>query len=782
MDGDKGVETAVSNAFLPSVAVVPLKQHVGESARCVVGRGDRVREGMVIGRSEGPRSADVHAPIPGTVLDIKTIALPEGGESEAVVIALEGSFDRLGRREERYLWRSMTRHDMLSAVRDRGVVAAEGPGIPLYDLLSGSRDIGLLILNVVESEPYLRTEKCLSEARGADIIEGLGIIRKIVNPARTIVATSAVSGGRSASGRSIEEIAAAAPKEFGQDGGWTIETIAFEPKYPQELHGQIIEAIEGARKRKAGDYLIVTPSTVLAAYEAVVLAKPMIERCVVVDGGALRDPAILKVRIGTPLRDLIEECGGFSQKPERLVVCGPFRGCAIYDLDTPITKTTSAVLALDRREVRPGRTAPCIRCGNCAEVCPERLDPQMIFRLLDRGRIMEAGELGLESCTLCGSCSYVCPSRVPLAAAFASRLRLVETVLDRFMKPEIGLSVSHAPFMFQPRTVSSLAWGTAAVLSPAVVHGVLVFGPPAALVLAIAVLAALTGEACVEALRKRFTLWDGTAFLTGMLIGLSLPPDIPPFVPAAASLFAVIVVKGAFGGLGSNWMNPALAGVAFALLDWPAAMSRHSAAPFWRSLIAQPASSFSNIDAAVTDTLNRALFSRIGADLPYGYIDLLIGRTSGAIGEASGLLVLAASIVLLARRMVRWEIPASILASLSMMSWIFGGLDEGRGFFSGDLLFSIFSGSILLVAFFMATDPVTSPCSRFAMIVYGTGIGVIVYALRSLGSASDGSAFAVIIMNCAVPALSKLDVAAARSRLNIASKLTRLTRQGGERG
>jgi electron transport complex protein RnfD len=349
------------------------------------------------------------------------------------------------------------------------------------------------------------------------------------------------------------------------------------------------------------------------------------------------------------------------------------------------------------------------------------------------------------------------------------------------MRQKTGLSVSHSPFIYQPRTVSSLAWGVSAILSPAVVYGVMKFGTQAALVLLVAVLAAVLGEAIIETLRRRFTLWDGTAFLTGLLIGLSLPSTVPLFVPAAASLFAVVVVKGVFGGLGSNWMNPALAGIAFALLDWPEAVYPASTSRFLHSLVAQPSSTFSSVDDIITDTLNHALFSHIGADLPNGYFDLLVGTSATTIGEAAGLLVLASSVVLLARRMVRWEIPASILASLSLMTWVFGGLAEGRGLFTGDALFSIFSGSILLVAFFMATDPVTSPCSRIAMIVYGTGIGVFVFALRSLGSASDGSAFAVIIMNCAVPALSKLDVAVVRARIKISSKLPVLTRRGGSR-
>jgi electron transport complex protein RnfD len=157
----------------------------------------------------------------------------------------------------------------------------------------------------------------------------------------------------------------------------------------------------------------------------------------------------------------------------------------------------------------------------------------------------------------------------------------------------------------------------------------------------------------------------------------------------------------------------------------------------------------------VTDTLNGLVFSHLGASLPSGYIDLLFGNRLGAIGELSGILILAASIILLARRMIRWELPTSIVGSFALFVWIFGGLPFGEGFFTGDVLFSLLTGSFLLVAFFMATDPVTSPSSRWGMIVYGTGVGALTFLIRIFGSAPEGSAFAVLIMNCVAPLLER---------------------------
>jgi Na+-translocating ferredoxin:NAD+ oxidoreductase subunit D len=359
------------------------------------------------------------------------------------------------------------------------------------------------------------------------------------------------------------------------------------------------------------------------------------------------------------------------------------------------------------------------------------------------------------------------------------------------MKPSEALCMGTAPFSFEKHTSSSLIWCTSTSLLPALAWGVYCFGERALLVVLASILGALIGEAAASGLRKRFTLLDGSAFLTGLLVGMAMPPGIAPYIPACASLFAVVVVKGAFGGLGSNWMNPALAGIGFALLNWPVEMCAWSAPGqideiaglsgatplgYCRAHAAAAAGSgpmdllssagvrFSPTDASVTDFLNQSIFSRLGADLPAGYVDLLVGNKAGALGELSAILILAASIFLLSRRMIKWEIPLSIVGSFAILTWIFGGLPYGRDLFCGDLLFSVLSGSFLLVSFFMATDPVTSPSSRIGMFIYGTGVGLACFALRSFGVSAEGSAFAVILMNCAVPALAKLDTAASVRR------------------
>jgi electron transport complex protein RnfC len=406
------------NAFLPNAAIVPMKQNSGPPARCVVRRGEYIREGMVIGRAETRFTANVHAPVPGIVREIRRLILPDGGESEAVVIALEGRFDRLGKREDRYLWRSMARLDILHALRERGVVETESPGRPLFDILIDREKTELLVLNAIESEPFLQAEARMLEDRCAVVLDGLEIVRKVLDPERTIVAV-----GSEEQGKAILAQLSAFGGTVGQGGerAQHIEILLASSRYPQDLPRQLIAALEG--KKIPDRFVMIRPTTAFAVHEAVVLAKPMVERYVTVGGGAVKWPAVLKARIGTPIGDLIEECGGFSGPPSRMVVGGPLRGVAVHDLDVPLTKTTAAILALTKEEIGFPKESACIRCGRCAEVCPERLDPELLYRLISFSRVCEAEGQGLGECTLCGACGYVCPSRVQLVAAFASRTR-----------------------------------------------------------------------------------------------------------------------------------------------------------------------------------------------------------------------------------------------------------------------------------------------------------------------------------------------------------------------
>jgi electron transport complex protein RnfC len=354
--------------------------------------------------------AAIHAPVPGRVTGIQVGRLPDGGESSSVVLRLGGSFDRLGKRAEKYLWNSMARKDILSSLRDKGVVEAEEPGRPLHELLASFSSAGCLVLDGVENEPWLRTEAAVLAARPDEVAEGLGILARVLEPSRIICLMDAEAG-----------IDTAPFAEAARTLLPPLEELKVAPRYPRSRKAFIKALL--ARGRRGTPELpafVVSPSSALAAFEAVSLAKPFLERYLTVGGGAVLHPAVLKARIGTSIGDLIAECGGLKGRPECIVLGGPFTGTAAADLDVPITKTTKAVLALSAPETRAGREHACIRCGRCADACPVGLDPEHLLRLLEKGRIEEAESFGLPRCILCGACAYACPSRIPLAQCFAA--------------------------------------------------------------------------------------------------------------------------------------------------------------------------------------------------------------------------------------------------------------------------------------------------------------------------------------------------------------------------
>jgi Na+-translocating ferredoxin:NAD+ oxidoreductase subunit C len=401
---------AIRNAPVPSIAVVPMGQHMGKPAECIVAAGDVVREEALIGKAQGMFSASVHSPVPGKVTELREVFLPNGVRTQAVVIELAGEFDRSGKGQQRSDWSGLSRQELLERIADRGVVGLGGATFPThvkYFVREGLK-CEVFVANGVECEPFLTADHRLMLEKTDEILEGIAIVRKVLDPGRVVIGIEA--NKPDAIARMRERVRAA---------GVDYQVVPLTVKYPQGDEKQLLKAITGRDVPSGGlpidiGAVVSNVGTLHAIFEALVYQRPLIERIVTVTGSCIANPGNLKVRVGTRIRDLIEECGGFTEPPAKIVAGGPMMGFAVADLDLPVTKGTSGILAISRRDAAPGEPTNCLSCGRCVIGCPFGLNPTRLYKLIDHLQYEAALAEGLMDCKECGVCSYICPAGIPL--------------------------------------------------------------------------------------------------------------------------------------------------------------------------------------------------------------------------------------------------------------------------------------------------------------------------------------------------------------------------------
>ena len=404
----KGV--AIRNAPIPARAVIPMHQHMGAPAECLVAPGDRIREEMLIGKAAGPFSANVHSSIPGTVKEVSDLYLPNGIRTKAVVIELEGEFDRSGKSSGPFAWNQASPQELLEMIRENGIVGLGGATFPTpvkYAIREGTA-AEFFVVDGVECEPFLSADHRLMLEKARELLTGVEIVRRILNPRKVII------GIEENKLDAVEVLR----RQAGQQGV-DVRVVPLKVKYPQGDEKQLLMALTGREVPSGGlpldiGAVVSNAGTVFAIYEAVVLHKPLIERFVTVTGPVVARPGNFKVRLGTPIAVLIEECGGFTEPPGKVVAGGPMMGFALADMDQPVTKGTSGVLALSRSQTRAVPETPCIGCGRCIAACPFGLNPTVLYKWIDHQEYGEALAAGLMDCKECGCCGYVCPARIPL--------------------------------------------------------------------------------------------------------------------------------------------------------------------------------------------------------------------------------------------------------------------------------------------------------------------------------------------------------------------------------
>jgi electron transport complex protein RnfD len=304
--------------------------------------------------------------------------------------------------------------------------------------------------------------------------------------------------------------------------------------------------------------------------------------------------------------------------------------------------------------------------------------------------------------------------------------------------------VSEAPHVRQGNSTAGIMRDVVIALMPTLIAGVIIFGYRAAVLSTVCVAAAVFFEwAWCKILKKPSTIGDFSAAVTGLLLALNLPVTFPFWMAVVGALFAIIVVKQFFGGIGHNFMNPALAARAFLLTSWAQPMTTW-VAPFGE------VSLFNNIDA-VSSATPLELIKTEAAELP-SYADMFMGKIGGSIGEVSTLALLIGAIYLIARKVISIRIPAAYILTFAALTFAFGGKD---GLFTGDVLFHLLSGGLMLAAFFMATDYVTTPYTPKGQIVFGIGCGILTAVIRLWGGYPEGATYSVLLMNVATPLIDR---------------------------
>ncbi|MFH0924939.1 MAG: electron transport complex subunit RsxC [bacterium] len=417
---------------LPEEVAIPLSQHIGAPCEAIIKVGEHVNAGQKIATSSAFISAPIHASVSGTIiaiehrphftgLQVNSIVIKPDLKQEEVKFEPHQNIDKLSVEEIRNI------------VKEAGLVGMGGAAFPTYVKLSPPKDkpIDSVIINGCECEPFLTCDHRIMLEQAENLITGVKIIMKASN------AHHAYIGIEVNKMDAIEAVNKFASKEKN------ISVTPLVVKYPEGGEKQLIKAILnrevplGKLPSEVGA-LVQNIQTTVAIAEAVVKGKPLYERVLTVSGPLIKNPQNLKVRIGTPIKHVIEQCGGFKENPEKyilaghmrydtkllrlifkgevakVIVGGPMTGFAQADLNAYVVKGTSGILAFPENMIETESTRPCLKCGKCNDVCSMFLMPSLIGTYVEKGKITAAEKAGVLDCIECGACAFVCPGHRPL--------------------------------------------------------------------------------------------------------------------------------------------------------------------------------------------------------------------------------------------------------------------------------------------------------------------------------------------------------------------------------
>ena len=398
----------VSRMPAPQAVTIPMSMHIGAPAVPVVKVGDSVRVGTKIADGCGAVSAPIYSSVSGTVKKISEFVLHNGSTTPAVVIESDGEMTP----DESIVPPAVdSRESLIRAVRDSGVVGLGGAGFPTHVKLNVEADrVEHLIINGAECEPYITSDTYTMTERTDDMARALEAL------IRFFELKSVIIGIESNKKQAIESTRRMAEQ---LSGDCSVSVKVLPSKDPQGgekvLVYQTVGKIVPAGKLPIDVGCVVLNCTTLACIGTyLATGMPLVEKCVTVDGGAVKNPQNVIVPIGTSLSDLFEFCGGLTTQPAKIIYGGPMMGLTVPDLNAPVLKNTNAILALTKKEAALPKTSPCIRCGSCTNVCPFGLQPAAIAKAFETKNTEALEALNVTACMECGCCSFICPANRPL--------------------------------------------------------------------------------------------------------------------------------------------------------------------------------------------------------------------------------------------------------------------------------------------------------------------------------------------------------------------------------
>lgn len=402
-------QSPVVDAGLPPQLIIPLRQHAGPAGDLLVQVGDKVKKGQPLTRYAKGRIVPVHASTSGTITEIgnHTVAHPSGLDDRCVILTPDGE-DAWGERNGKPDYWNLERGELLERIQQAGVAGLGGAVFPTHSKLDGRGQLTeILIVNGLECEPYITTDDRLMQQYAGEIMEGIRVLKHLLKPKLTLI------GVEDNKPEAIEQLTRHATDE-------DVRVSRVPTKYPSGGAKQTIELLTGRQVPKGGravdiGIMVLNVATVFAIKRAIIDGEPLIERIVTLTGDSFKQPGNAWVRLGTPVRWLLQRFELQPEADQRVIMGGPMMGFTLPHAMVPVVKATNCLLAPTRAELpAPGPEQACIRCSACADACPASLLPQELYWYSRAREYDKAEKLNLMDCIECGACAWVCPSEIPL--------------------------------------------------------------------------------------------------------------------------------------------------------------------------------------------------------------------------------------------------------------------------------------------------------------------------------------------------------------------------------